>query len=82
MRFGRTGQEAKPVDVSFRHTEGHGSAKHTQRVDLVLRFDIEDTGIKCGHRQASLTGRTVSGEMFGGSGAIRTVGCGPSGKVR
>jgi hypothetical protein len=45
------------------------------RPDLLLSFNIEDTGIQCGETSASLTGETMSGEAIEGSDAIVTIGC-------
>jgi hypothetical protein len=43
--------------------------------DLVLHFRDQDAGIGCGATTATLTGKTLTQQSFGGSEAIRTVGC-------
>jgi len=69
VRFGATGAEAVPVNFALRDVNGDGAT------DMVLRFEIQDTGIKCGDTSASLTGQTSSGLSFRGSDSIRTVRC-------
>lgn len=69
VRFGATGAEAVPVNFALRDVNGDGA------MDMVLRFEIQDTGIKCGDTSASLTGQTSSGLSFRGSDSIRTVRC-------
>src|SRR5215472_6658919 len=69
VRFGATGAEAVPVNFAVRDVNGDGAT------DMVLRFEIQDTGIKCGDTSASLTGQTSSGLSFRGSDSIRTVRC-------
>jgi hypothetical protein len=46
--------------------------------DLVLHFSTPAAQIACGDTQVSLTGRTLSGGQFKGTGAVRTVGCAKS----
>jgi len=70
VRFGQTGSEASPVDFVLRDVNDDGT------VDLVLRFAIADTGIRCGDSSAVLTGRTSGGELVQGSDSIRTIRCG------
>jgi len=67
--FGNTGNEAAPIVVSVKDVNGDG------RSDLLLPFNIQDTGIQCGETSASLTGETMSEEAFEGSDAIVTLGC-------
>ena len=43
--------------------------------DLLLRFNILDTGIACGDDAATLTGQTYEGQPFAGTDTIETVGC-------
>jgi hypothetical protein len=69
VRFGRTGTEASPVDFVLRDVDHDGT------VDLVLRFAIQDTGIRCGDTSAVLKGRTSGGELVEGSDSIRTIRC-------
>jgi hypothetical protein len=69
VRFGATGIEAAPVNGAIRDVDGDG------RFDMVLRFQIQGTGIKCRDTSASLTGQIFSGLTFIGSSPIRTVQC-------
>jgi hypothetical protein len=69
VRFGRTGTEASPVDSVLRDVDDDGT------VDLVLRFAVEDTGIRCGDTSAVLEGRTSGGEIVRGADSIRTIRC-------
>jgi cysteine-rich repeat protein len=69
VRFGPTGTEAAPEDGSLRDVDRDG------RADLVLRFKTRNTAIACGDTTAILTGRTVSGERFQGSGSLALQGC-------
>lgn len=60
--------------------EAHGT-EHSEDVDgdgdtdLVLHFATQDTGIHCGDTEATLTGRTISGQPIQGTDAIATVSC-------
>jgi len=69
VRFGATGTEAIAVHVAQRDLVGDGHR------DMVLRFQIQDSGIKCGDTSASLTGQTSNGVSFIGSSPIKTVQC-------
>jgi hypothetical protein len=69
VRFGAMGTEVAPVNFALRDVDGDGDT------DMVLRFEIQDTGIKGGDTSASLTGQTSSGFSFRGSDSIRTVRC-------
>ena len=69
VRFGATGTEAAPLAIRLRDVNGDG---HT---DMVLTFNIEETGIQCGDAAATLTGKTVGGLAIGGSDFINTMGC-------
>ena len=69
VRFGATGTEAAPVRGALTDFDGDG------RLDLVLHFTTQDTGIFCGETSASLTGMTFGGELIEGTDDIRTVGC-------
>ena len=42
VRFAATGTEAAPIHVGRRDVDGDGHR------DMVVRFEIQDTGIKCG----------------------------------
>ncbi len=43
--------------------------------NLLLHFNVQDTGIKCGDTQVTLTGKTKSGQDMVGTASIVTVGC-------
>ena len=62
VRFGRTGTEAAAVHSALEE-------------DMILHFDTQETGIKCGGTSASLTGQTLGGKAIEGSDSIQTVGC-------
>ena len=44
-------------------------------VDMVLHFDTQETGIMCGDKEATLTGKIFSGETVKGTDTIVTVNC-------
>jgi hypothetical protein len=69
VRFGATGAEAAPIHVGLRDVDGDGDR------DMLVRFQIPDTGIKCGDTSASLTGQSSNGVSFIGSSSIKTVQC-------
>jgi len=69
VRFGATGTEAAPVHSALEDIDGDGDT------DMILHFNTQDTGIKCGDTSASLTGQTFSGQAIKGSDSIQTVGC-------
>jgi hypothetical protein len=69
VHFGATGTEAAPIHVGLTDVDGDG------RRDMVLRFQIQDTGIKCGDTSAILTGQISNGQSIIGSSPIRTVQC-------
>lgn len=73
-----------PLSVKFGPngaTESHGKghiedANGDGKPDLVLHFNTQNTGIKCGDTSAPLTGKTFSGDtLIVGSDSIQTVGC-------
>lgn len=72
-----------PLSVKFgpnEATEAHGrghieDANGDGKLDLVLHFNTQETGIQCGDTSASLTGETFGGQAIAGSDSIRTVGC-------
>lgn len=43
--------------------------------DLLLQFQIRETGIACGETEATLTGETFGGQQFSGTDLMNTVGC-------
>jgi hypothetical protein len=69
VRFGATGTEAVPIHVARRDVDGDGDR------DMVLRFQIQDSGIKCGATSAILTGQISNGQSIIGSSPISTVQC-------
>jgi probable HAF family extracellular repeat protein len=69
VRFGNTGDEAAPVGVSVKDVNAD------TRPDLLLSFNIQDTGIECGETSASLTGETMREEAIQGADSIVTIGC-------
>jgi hypothetical protein len=69
VRFGATGTEAAPVHYGLEDVDGDGD------LDLILHFNTQSTGIKCGDISATLTGETFSGQAIRGTDSIRTVGC-------
>ena len=69
IRFGAKGTEATPIHVRHRDVNGDG------RVDQILRFVIQDTGIECGDTSATLTGEIRNGSSIIGSSPITTTQC-------
>ncbi len=62
VRFGPDG-----ATVVKNVTEGNNN--------LLLHFNVQDTGIECGDAQVTLTGKTKSGQDIIGTVSIVTVGC-------
>ena len=69
MRFGAEGTEATPLHVSHPDVNGDG------RVDQILRFVIQDTGIECGDTSARITGEIPNGSSIIGPSPITTTQC-------
>jgi len=69
VRFGATGFEAAPIHIAFNDVNGDG------QLDMIARFQIQDTGIKCGDTSAILTGQISNGASIIGSSPITTVQC-------
>jgi hypothetical protein len=69
VRFGRTGTEASAVHSAFEDVNGDG--KH----DLILHFETQKTGIRCGDTSVVLMGQTLGGQAIQGSDSVQTVGC-------
>jgi hypothetical protein len=69
VRFGAVGTEASPSIFAKRDFDRDKDG------DLILRFEIRETGIECGDTSVSLTGKTLDGIPILGSSSIRTVDC-------
>jgi hypothetical protein len=69
IRFGATGTEATPIHVRQDDVNGDG------RVDQILRFEIQDTGIECTDTSATLTAEIYKGPSIIGSSPITTTEC-------
>ena len=69
VEFGPDGAAVIRSNVNDVNKDGLG--------DLLLRFEIPDTGIACGDTEATLTGETFDGVTFSGTDSIKTVGCKP-----
>jgi hypothetical protein len=67
--FGRTGIEAALSHAVLEDVNRDG------KLDLVVQFNIQATGILCGDTSASLTGNTRGGQAISGSDSIQTKGC-------
>ena len=72
-----------PLSIKFGPNEAVAAldASHTEdvngdgRLDLVLHFNVQDTGITCGDTAVVLTGTTLDGQPFSSFDSIQTVGC-------
>jgi hypothetical protein len=60
---------AIPIFVALEDVDRDG------RLDMILRFRTQETGIRCGDTVASLTGQTNGGRAIEGSDSIDTLGC-------
>jgi hypothetical protein len=69
VRFGVTGTEAAPVHSAIQDVNGDG------KLDMVLQFATQSTGIVCGMTSAILTGKTISDQAITGADSIQTVNC-------
>jgi hypothetical protein len=69
VRFGATGAEAPALQAALEDVDGDGDT------DLVLHFDTQAAGLRCGTTSAFVTGTTVGGQAFEGSDSVRTAGC-------
>ena len=68
-RFGPTGTEAEPLDSALEDIDRDGD------VDLVLTYDVAQTGIRCGDDTATLKAYGPDRHGVQGTAPIRTVGC-------
>lgn len=72
-----------PLTIAFGpsgavEVHGKGHVKDVDKdgdLDLLLHFDITDTGIACGDTSATLTGATFDGHAIQGTDSITTTGC-------
>jgi hypothetical protein len=69
VRFGVTGTQATALRSGLEDVDGDG------RLDMILHFNMQATGIHCPDASASLTGKTLGGQTIQGSEAFQTVGC-------
>lgn len=69
VRFGATGTETAALHWSLEDVNRDG------RLDLVLQFKTQDTGITCGTTFASITGKTFSGQEVRGTDSVKVAGC-------
>ncbi|MBN1940218.1 MAG: hypothetical protein JW843_11580 [Candidatus Aminicenantes bacterium] len=69
VTFGKTGSEAAASHYALEDVNGDG------RLDMVLHFGTQETGIACGDTKAFLKGKTQSGRALKGEDSIKTVGC-------
>jgi len=67
--FGVTGNEATPYKSALEDVNEDG------KTDIILHFITQDTGVKCGDKEAKITGETLSGTTFEGTDSINTVSC-------
>ncbi len=66
-RFGPN--SAMPQHASLEDVDGDN------RLDMVLQFRSQATGIVCGNTSATLTGTTTGGQAIKGSDSVNTTGC-------
>jgi hypothetical protein len=67
VRFGPN--SALPVQWALEDVNGD------RRLDMILHFRTQETGIKCGNTSATLQGSTTSAQAFIGSDGVTTTGC-------
>jgi hypothetical protein len=63
--FGPTGAETNPVRSALTRVN------KDNRVDLLLSFDVDESGFRCGDTRAVLTGQTDGGIPVQGSDRIQ-----------
>jgi PGF-pre-PGF domain-containing protein len=61
--------------VKFGPNKASAVDNQTTAGNLMLFFNTQDTGIKCGDTQATLTGKTIDGMDIVGVDTFQTVGC-------
>ena len=69
VRFGVTGSEASAVHVALSDVNADG------RMDMILQFVSNETGIVCGTSSGVLTGQAGGGAAIRGTDSIITTGC-------
>jgi hypothetical protein len=67
--FGPTGVEALELKAALEDVDGDG------RLDMLLFYATQQTGIQCGDSACILNARTTSGAELQGTDSIRTVPC-------
>lgn len=67
VRFGPDGAKALSYRVKDVNKDGLG--------DLMLRFKVSHTGIACNDTEATLTGKTYSGQKLTGTDTVKVLGC-------
>src|SRR5262245_23807473 len=67
--FGPTGTEAEPIDSSLTDVDRDGD------LDLLLSYNVADTGIQCGQETATLKAYGEYRHGVQGTAPIRTIGC-------
>ncbi|MCB0130398.1 MAG: PKD domain-containing protein, partial [Caldilineaceae bacterium] len=69
LRFG-------PDGAQIAHKHGHlQDVNDDGRLDLLVHFATQESGIACGDTEAALYGATHAGQEFAGSAPITTTGC-------
>lgn len=69
LRFGATGHEVAPRNVSLEDVDGDG------RLDLVVLFNTQQTDIDCDTLFVFITGATADGQLVAGIDGVTTAGC-------
>jgi hypothetical protein len=69
VQFGPNGATSIPRYVQVVDKDRDGDK------DLLLRFNTFWTGIRCGHTEATMTGKTYAGESFTGSDSVSPYPC-------
>ena len=68
--------EFGPGKAKEAHGRGHvEDANGDGKLDMVLHFNTQQTGVVCGQTSVGLTGKTTSGQDIEGSDSIQTAGC-------
>ena len=65
-----------PDRAGIAHPQGHVvDIDEDGDADLVVHFEIKETGIQCGDTETTLTGATFGAEPIMGTDTVNTVGC-------